>query len=212
MQAQLFFGPNLGPILGRTADVGFLYYPKNEDWISASLSGGYTLYGPMYFARRDAECLKGFHNGGWHIRGGTRIGFTTDHHKSHMFCGFDLVYSRQREDALLHTCDTATMPPVRFSQNISVMSGALNIGYTWNILHKKTIYQRFLLDFGLRIGYPFWSSAPLLGQRDYISGVGFRWFPFKSVTLEPMATFRWELWHGRYGYSKGKTRTRFKNF
>jgi hypothetical protein len=165
----------------------------------------------MLFARREAECLRGFHNGGWHVRVGARNGFTTDHHKSHVFWGLDLVYSRQREDALLHACDTATRDPIRFSQSLNVMSGSLSLGYTWNMLHKKTIYQRFLFDFGLRIGYPFWSSVPILGQRDYISGLGFMGFPFKSVTFEPIATFRWELFHAKYGYSKGKTRKRFKN-
>jgi hypothetical protein len=210
LPAQLFFGPNIGPILGRTADAGLLYYPKNEDWIAVSLSGGYTLYGPMYFARREAECLSKFHNGGWHVRLGLRNGFTTDHHASHPFWGADLVYSRQNEDARINTCDAATAPPATVSQSVNVMSMAINLGYSWNPLRKKTIYQRFLLDFGLRFGYCFWSSAPLLGERDYISGLGFRWFPIRSITLEPIAVFRWELFHDRYGYRKAKTRTRFK--
>jgi hypothetical protein len=210
LPAQLFFGPNVGPILGRTADAGLLHYPKNEDWIAVSLSGGYTVYGPMYFPRREADCLSQFHNGGWHVRLGLRNGLTTDHHANHMFWGADLIYSRQKEDARINTCDAATEPPSTFSQNIHVMSAAINFGYTWNPLRKKTIYQRFLLDFGLRVGHSFWSSAPLLGERDYVSGVGFSWFPIRSITVEPLVAFRWELFHDRYGYHKAKTRKRFK--
>lgn len=209
-RAQLFIGPNLGPILGRTLDGGLLYYPKNEDWIAVSLSGGYTFYGPMYFARRKAECLSQFHNGGWHTRLGLRNGFTTDHHANHPWWGADLVYSRQVERARINTCDAAPGSPTTVSQRIHVMSFAVNLGYTWNPLRRKTIYQRFVLDFGLRVGYPFWSSAPPLGERDYFSGLGFRWFPIRSITLEPIAVFRWELFHDRYGYHKGKTRKRFK--
>ena len=208
--SQLFLGYNAGPILGRTADIGLQYYPKNEDWISVTLSGGATLYGPMYFARREADCLRKFHNGGWHIRLGARNGFTTDHHANHPWWGLDLVYSRQKESALINTCAAATEPEVTVTQSLNVMSGSLSLGYTWNPLRRKTIYQRFVIDFGLRLGYPFWSSEPLLGQRDYISGLGFRWFPIRSITLEPVAVFRWELFHNKYGYHKARTVKRFK--
>ena len=208
--AQLFVGPNFGGLLGRTLDIGALYYPKNEDWIAVSAGGGYTLHGPMYFARREAECLRQFKNGGWHLRLGLRNGFTTDHHANHIFWGAELIYSRQKESARINSCAAATEPPTQFEQQINVMSGALNFGYSWNPLRRKTIYQRFLIDFGLQIGYPFWSSEPPLGERDYFSGLGFTWLPIRSITIQPMAAFRWELFHDRYGYHKGKTRTRFK--
>lgn len=211
LPAQLFVGPNVGGILGRTGDIGVLIYPKNEDWIAASVSGGYTLYGPMYFARRKAECLRQFQNGGWHVRAGARNALTTDHHSNHMWWGADLIYSRQVEQAEVNACDNATEPTATVGQEIDVMSLSLNLGYTWNPLRGKTIYQRFLLDFGLRVSYPFWSSAPPLGQRDYFSGVGFTWLPLRSIAFEPIAVFRWELFHNRYGYSKQRTRTRFKN-
>lgn len=208
VQAQLFVGPNVGGILGRTVDAGLLYYPKNEDWIAVSLSGGYTFNGPMYFPRRKAECIHDFRNGGWHMRLGLRNGLTTDHHANHMFWGADLVYSRQNESARINSCDTSSVPESTVAQSIDVMSLSVNLGYTWNPLRRKTIYQRFLVDFGLRIGYPFWSSAPPLGERDYFSGMGFTWFPIRSITFEPIAVFRWELFHGRYGYSKARTRKR----
>ncbi len=211
LPAQLFVGPNVGGVLGRTVDLGALYYPKNEDWIAISLSGGYTVHGPMYFARREAECLRQFKNGGWHMRLGLRNGLTTDHHSNHVFWGADLIYSRQNESAHINACATATEPATLVTQQIDVMSFALNIGYTWNPLRRKTIYQRFLVDFGLRIGHPFWSSAPPLGERDYFSGLGFTWLPIRSVTIEPIAAVRWELFHSRYGYHKAKTRQRFKN-
>lgn len=210
ISAQLFAGFNAGPILGRTADAGLLYYPKNEDWIAVAASGGYTFYGPMYFARRKAECLSHFKNGGWHLRLGLRNSLTTDHHANHVYWGADLVYSRQNESAHIHTCDTATLPRRTVYQSLNVMSVSLNLGYTWNPLRGKTIYQRFVVDFGLRVGYPFWSSAPLLGERDYISGMGFTWLPIRSITFQPMAVFRWELFHSPYGYSKGRTRKLFK--
>jgi hypothetical protein len=207
-KAQLFVGANAGGILGRTLDVGALYYPKNEDWIAVSATGGYTVYGPMYFARRKAECLRHFHNGGWHVRVGLRNGLTTDHHANHVFWGADLVFSRQNENAIVNACDATAH---YFEQQISVMSGSLNLGYTWNPLRGKTIYQRFLVDFGLRVGVPFWSSAPPLGERDYYSGLGFTWLPIRRIAFEPIAAFRWELFHSPYGYSKGKTRQRFKS-
>lgn len=207
---QLFVGYNAGPILGRTADLGLQYYPKNEDWISLTLSGGATLYGPMYLARREADCLRKFQNGGWHIRLGARNGLTTDHHANHPWWGLELVYSRQKESALINTCAAATEPEMTVTQSLNVMSGALSLGYTWNPLRRKTIYQRFVIDFGLRFGYPFWTSVPLLGERDYISGLGFRWFPIRGITLEPIAAFRWELFHDKYGYHKARTVKRFK--
>ncbi|HEX2898493.1 MAG TPA: hypothetical protein VHS96_02125, partial [Bacteroidia bacterium] len=126
--AQLFAGYNAGPILGRTLDAGLLYYPKNEDWIAVSLSGGYTFRGPMYFARREAECLSKFKNGGWHMRLGLRNGLTTDHHANHPWWGLDLVYSRQHESARINTCDTASADPMTVSQSLNVMSASLNLG------------------------------------------------------------------------------------
>jgi hypothetical protein len=208
-RAQLFVGYNIGPALGRTLDADFRYYPKNEDWISFSLGGGYTFNGKMYFPRKKAECLSDFRNGGWHMRFGARNSFTTDHHDNHLFWGLDFLYSRQNESATFNTCDS-TLVPERISQSVNVLSGSINFGYTWNPRLGKSIYQKFLLDFGLRVGYPIWSTAPLLGERDYISGLGFRWFPIRSLTLEPIVAFRWELFHGKYGYSKGKTKTRYK--
>ena len=209
-KAQLFAGYNLGPIFGRTLDADFRLYLKNEDWISFSLGGGYTFNGPMYFPRKKAECLSHFRNGGYHIRAGARNSLTVDHHDNHMFWGLDFLYSKQNESAVFNTCDS-TLNPVKVSQRIHVLSGAINFGYTWNPLKGKSIVQKFLVDFGLRVGYPFWTSAPLLGERDYISGLSFTWFPIRSITFEPIVAIRWELFHSRYGYSKGKTKIRYKN-
>jgi hypothetical protein len=209
LRGQVYAGLNLGPAYARTVDLGLTFYPKNEDWISIQLSGGYTFAGPMYFPRKKAECLGGFRNGGWHVRLGARNGITTQHHSSHPFWGLDLVYSRQQESAVLHLCDTASLPLERVNQNLSVLSGAVNLGYTWNPFHKKTIYQVVLLDFGLRIGYPFWSKVPLLGERDYVSGLGFTWFPIRSLSLEPIIVLRVKLVRGRYGFFKAKEKKRY---
>ncbi|MEM7037828.1 MAG: hypothetical protein AAF570_12670, partial [Bacteroidota bacterium] len=203
--AQIFIGPNIGPAYARTADAELRYFPKNEDWISFAVSGGYTFNGPMYFPRKQAECLSGFRNGGWHVRLGARNSFTVDRADNHLFWGLDLIYSRQKESAVFHTCAEATQNPERMEQELEIMSAAINIGYTWNPLKGKTIYQVFLVDFGLRVGYPFWSSAPLLGERTYISGLGFTWFPIRSIAVEPVAIIRWKLWNNRYGFKKGKT-------
>lgn len=209
IEAQLFAGYNLGPIFGRTLDADLRYYPKNEDWISFSAGAGYTFNGKMYFPRKKAECLSNFRNGGYHIRIGARNGLTVDHHDNHPFWGLDLLYSRQNESAVLNTCDS-TLNPESISQSINVMSASINMGYTWNPLKGRTIVQKILVDFGLRIGYPFWSSAPLLGERDYISGLSFTWFPIRSITFEPIVAIRWELFHGKYGYYKQKTKVRYK--
>jgi hypothetical protein len=208
--AQVFVGPNLGPALGRTVEIGVMAYPKNEDWISFLASGGYTFPGPMYFPRRQADCLSHFYNNGWHVRLGARNGLTTDHHSSHMFWGLDLTFSRQNESAVLNTCDTASLPIDHFEQSFNAWSGGLNVGYTWNPLARKTIHQKFLVDFGLRVTYPFRFSQTPLGERDYFSGVGFTWLPFRSIAFEPIAVIRWELIHSRYGYKKGKTQKRYK--
>jgi hypothetical protein len=209
LQGQVYMGLNVGPAYARTVDLDFSFFPKNEDWLSFQVSGGYTFAGPMYFPRKKAECLTDFRNGGWHVRAGARNGLTTQHHSSHLFWGLDLVYSRQQESVVKHVCDTSTLNPERLAQNINVLGGAVNLGYTWNPFHKKSIYQIFLFDFGVRIGYPFWTQAPLLGERDYISGLGFTWFPIRSLTLEPMITLRWKLVKGKYGFFKGKKKTRY---
>jgi hypothetical protein len=209
-RAQVFVGPNVGAVFGRSIELGALVYPKNQDWIAASLSAGYTAPGPMYFPRKKAECVADFRNQGWHVRVGLRNGLTTDHHANHFFWGLDLTYSHQNESAVKNTCDNPTGDPFRIDQTVKVWSLGVNTGITWNPLRGKSIYQKFLVDFGLRMSYPFATSVPLIGQRDYISGVGFTWWPIRSIAFQPMAVLRWELFHNRYGYSKGKTRTLFK--
>ena len=208
LQAQLFVGPDVGGILGRTLDIGLIYYPKNEDWIAVTFGAGYTVPGPMYFARREADCVRRFHNSGGDIRLGLRNGLTTDHHANHVFWGTELVYSRQNERAVLGGCINPNADPS--SHQFNVMSAALSLGYSWNPLRRKTIYQRFLFDFGLRVGYPFWMSDKSYSERTYYSGLGFTWLPIRSITFSPIAVFRWELFHNRYGFSKLKTRKRFK--
>ncbi len=42
--------------------------PKNEGWIAVSFSSNYTVHDPIYFARREAECLRQRKNGGWNVR------------------------------------------------------------------------------------------------------------------------------------------------
>jgi len=210
LAAQVFVGPDIGGAYGRTLELGMMAYPKNEDWIAGTLGVGYTFGGPMYFPRKRAECLSGFHNSGWHVRAGVRNGLTTDHHENHIFWGADLTYSRQHERATLNTCDTASLDPLTVSQSLNIWSAGLNAGYTWNPLRRQSIYQKFLIDFGLRMSFPFHNRDLLLGDRDYVSGAGFTWFPIRSIAFNPIVCARWELFHGRDGYSKGRTVKRFK--
>lgn len=207
--AQGYIGPNFGPLYGRTGDLQFYVYPKNEDWIALSVSGGYSMMGKTYFPRKEKDCLDDLRSGGWHVRVGARNDLTTQNHGSHLFWELLAVYTRHKESALLNTCDQATSGRMEFEHTADVISGAIRMGYTWNPLHKKTIYQVFLLDFGLQIGAPIWSSAPIVQERQHISGIGITRFPFKSIALEPLITFRWKLNKRRYGFSKGRERKRF---
>jgi len=207
-EAQLYVGPNIGPAWGRTGDLQFYYYPHNEYWIAASVSAGYTYFGRTYFPRRSAECLDHLRSGGWHVRVGARNDLTTKNHGSHPYWELLAVYTRQKESAIIGACDTS-MSLTRREQVGTVISGALRLGYTWNPFERKTIYQRFLLDFGLQIGVPIWSSHGFLAERNYYSGIGLTYFPIRSVALEPTITLRYRVGTRRYGFHKGKTRSRF---
>lgn len=210
-QAQAYIGPNLGPAYGRTGDLQLYIYPKNEDWIALSLSGGYSFMGKTYFPRQEKDCLDDLYSGGWHVRVGARNDFGTQNHSSHLYWELLAVYTRHRESALLNTCATTSEPRIPLDQTASVVSGAIRLGYTWNPLHKKTIFQVFLLDFGLQIGAPIWSSSPIVGERQHISGIGITRFPVKSVAIEPVIVFRWKLNERRYGFWKGRERKQYKN-
>lgn len=208
-QAQLYVGPNIGPLWGRTGDLQFYYYPHSEDWIAASLSAGTTYFGRTYFPQKSKECIDNLRSGGWHIRAGARNDLTTKNHSSHAYWELLAVYTNHHESAITGVCDTSTSL-VRVDHDLHVISGALRLGYTWNPFHRKTIYQRFLLDFGLQIGLPIWSNEPLIVERNYYSGIGLTYFPFKSIALEPTITLRYRVGTRRYGFHKGQTRTLFK--
>ncbi|MBL0020604.1 MAG: hypothetical protein IPP17_30270 [Bacteroidetes bacterium] len=169
---QLFAGYNAGPILGRTLDAGLLYYPKNEDWIAVAFSGGYTFQGPMYFARREAECLKQFKNGGWHMRLGLRNGLTTDHHSNHPWWGLDLIYS----------------PPKRKRQNqyLRCRNGTAHDGLPKCQCHERGAQSRLYLESTARKDYfsafcrGFWTAnwPFLLGARPCLANVTCFWRRF----------------------------------
>lgn len=201
---QFFAGLNGGPAYGRTLDGMVMLYPKNEDWIAFTASGGYTFRGPLYFPRK-ADCVDNFKHGGWHMRLGARNGLTTDDFSNHIFWGLEAVYSRQIESATINACDD----PRSRNQRVTVLSGSFNVGYTWNPFRKRTIYQYILVDFGLRASYPFWTNQPLYGERDYISGVGYTWLPIRSIAFEPMVALRVMLFKSRYGFSRFKEGKRF---
>ena len=92
-----------------------------------------------------------------------------------------------------------------------MLGGAVRLGYQWNPLRRKTIYQRFVLDFGLQIGAPIIASAPLVAERNHYSGLGITYLPIRSVALEPIIAVRWKLNQRRYGFFKGRERKRFKD-
>ena len=207
--AQLYVGPNVGPLWGRTADLQLYFYPHSEDWIAASVSGGYTFRGLTYFPRRSKECIANLQSGGWHLRVGARNDLTTQNHGSHPYWELLAVYTNQRENVTTGVCDTSASL-TSISQTNHVISGALRIGYTWNPFERKTIYQRFLLDFGLQAGLPIWSSQDRLSERQYYSGIGLTWFPIRSVALEPTITLRYRVGIRRYGFHKGTPRKLFQ--
>ena len=208
-QAQLYVGPNIGPLWGRTGDLQLYFYPHSEDWISASVSGGYTLNGSTYFPRRTADCIGSLKSGGWHIRAGARNDLTTKNHGSHPYWELLAVYTNQTESAITGTCDTSASL-MRVEQQNHVISGAIRFGYTWNPFEGKTIYQRFLLDFGLQLGMPIWSSQDRLAERQYYSGIGLTYFPIRSIAIEPTITLRYRVGIRRYGYHKGRPVQIFK--
>lgn len=208
-QAQLYLGPNIGPLWGRTGDFQFYYYPHSEDWIAASVSAGYTAHGRTFFPQKAKECIDNLQSGGWHIRAGARNDLTTQNHSSHLYWELLAVYTNHNESAITGVCDTSTSL-MRLEQDLHVISGAIRVGYTWNPFARKTIYQRFLLDFGLQVGLPIWSNKDRIAERNYYSGIGLTSFPFRTIAIEPTIILRYRVGTRRYGFHKGKTRTLFK--
>lgn len=207
---QSYLGLNLGPAYGQTVDAQLYIYPKNEDWIAVSLSGGWSRNNKSYFPLKRKECISDLRSGGWHIRLGARNDLTTQNHGSHLYWELLAVYTRHSESVVTGTCDTTNASLERISQTGNVMSGAIRIGYTWNPFHKKTIYQRILLDFGLQVGVPFWSDLELASERNHYSGIGYTRFPIRRVAIEPTITIRYKLNKRRYGFFKGRESKRFK--
>lgn len=208
-QAQLYVGPNIGPLIGRTPDLQLYFYPHNEDWIAASVSIGKSFSGKTLFPRKEAECLNNLRTGGWHVRVGARNDLATQNHGSHLYWEVLGVYTNHSESAVLGTCDSSITNTL-INQDIHLISGALRGGYTWNPFARKTIIQRFLIDFGLQLGVPIWSSSPLISDRNHYSGIGTTYFPFRSIAFEPTITLRYRVGTRRYGFKKGQTRTLFK--
>ncbi len=208
---QSFAGINLGPLYGRTLDAQLYIYPKNEDWIAVSLSGGYTFSGRGYFIRQEKDCLENLRNGGWHLRLGFRNDLTTDNLDNHLYWEALAVYTRHTESATINTCAESSGHRIPFNSTVNMLGGAVRLGYQWNPLRRKTIYQRFVLDFGLQIGAPIIASAPLVAERNHYSGLGITYLPIRSVALEPIIAVRWKLNQRRYGFFKGRERKRFKD-
>jgi len=207
---QSFLGLNLGPAYGRTLDGQLYFYPKNEDWIAVSLSGGYTFQGRTYFTRQEKDCLEDLRSGGWHVRLGFRNDLTTDNLSSHFYWEALAIYTRHTESATINTCPESSGHRISFNSTVNVLSGAVRLGYQWNPLRGKTTDERIVFDFGLQIGAPVMASAPLVAERNHYSGVGITWLPIRSVAIEPVATVRWKLNQRRYGYFRQKERKRYQ--
>ena len=167
LSGQAFLGINFGPAYAKSFDGQFYLYPKNEDWIAVSLSGGYTLNGRTYFPRKEKDCLDNLSSGGWHLRLGVRNDLTTDNLDNHVYWEALAVYTRHTEAATINTCADANSGRMDFNSTVNLWSGAFRVGYQWNPLRRKTIHQRFVLDFGLQIGAPIHSSAPLVAERNH---------------------------------------------
>jgi|GEM_PF-2158294 hypothetical protein len=208
--SQVHGGLNLGPAYGRTIDAGLRVYIPDEDWISLHAEGGYTFEGPLYFPRKQADCLSDAYHAGYHFRVGFRNGITTDYRKSHLFWGAELTFVQHRESALLQSCQSDPQAPYRDQHSLRAWAGGFSLGYTWNPLQGKSYRQPVFLDFGLRVSHPFHFSHPPFGNRGYYSGIGYTYFPIRQVAIEPVFVLRWELWQDKKGYNRPRTVKRFK--
>lgn len=198
--AQFYAGVNAGPLLGRSLEVNTFLWPKNEDWLCFNLSAGYTI--PMgFFFEKKSECIRDLKTSGWNLKLVARHNLTIDHKKSHWFWGMGVAYSRQKEWAFQTFCDDEIADEVEAART-GIISGVLQAGYSWNPLHKKSIVQRLKFDFGLQAAIPAINRGKLLAERNYISGVGYTWLPFRSVGLEAIIMVRYELSKRRYGFYK----------
>jgi hypothetical protein len=202
--AQGYLGVNAGGILGRTGEAQLIMYPKNEDWISFHVGGGYTAPGPFFFDKRD-ECLRNFFNHGWHVKAGFRNGITADLRRNHFFWGMSAIYSRTKERARQTYCDSLLENDVVIKHQVPTLGLALNGGWSWNVFRGKTAWDRLIIDFGMQVGTKVWVGEEFLSERNHVSGMGFGPIPFRRLHLEPMLMARYELWHGRYGSYKGRT-------
>ncbi len=189
---------NAGSLPARTLELGLAIHPKNEDWLTIHTGLGYTLNGGYYFPKK-TDCNTELKNGGTFIRLGARNSLTSDHHEDHLFWGIDALFIGYRESAI-DRCD-ADEPGKAVESKGKAFGGLLEAGYAWNI-SKRSHTSRVFLDLGIRAGAPLYNSAPFLGSLNYLPGIGFGKSGSRGFNIAPVARFRVELWHGRYGHYK----------
>lgn len=202
LPAQILVGWNVAPLINSTFEFHGFIHPKNEDWLSFTIGGGYTMNSPFLLDKKE-ECLKNVKHGGYHFRAGARMQLTTDHHSNYFFWGASAVYTRHLEKALLNTCNSS-LPLEHAVRRFGIVSGAVYVGYSWNPLRPHIHIEPLQLDFGFQLGFPLATGGEFFSKRNYISGLGYGNLPIRSLNLELIAMARFELAHFKYGYMKTK--------
>lgn len=198
LQAQVFATLNAGPLLGRGLEAFISVQPKNEDWLLFSAGGGATLRAPFFLSFLKEDCLKKFRNGGWDVFISARNNLTGDHHKSHLFWGLKMILAHQREIAIAESCY-----PIQgtLDRRGWVLGGAAMAGYSV-LLTPQSVDKKLFWDIGLQTGIPLYRQQQFLSPLNYVSGLGYGKTGNQGINFELIFALRYELIHGKYGFSK----------
>lgn len=201
--SQLYLGGNAGSLAGRTADAYVFYHPKNQDWLALSLSGGYTVPGPLFFPHSYPDYDK-FRHSGYHIRLGARNFITSDHLSNHLFWGGHMNYAGVTEKAT----NTSGTGEGEVKNNFGCFGLQLDAGYSM-CLNPNAMRDKWKLDMGLQLGFPLTQKDQFLGAASsaatYVPGLGYGRAGEEAVNLQLILLLRYMMWDGRYGHYKHRT-------
>ena len=163
-----------------------------------SAGGGATLRAPFFLAPLKEDCLKKFRNGGWHTFISITNNLTDDHHKTHLFWGLKMVLAHHTEIAVPQACY-----PVQgtLDRRGWVLGGSVLFGYSV-LLNKQSIEKNVFWDLGIQAGIPWYRQNEFLSPLNFISGLGYGKTGSPGINLGLIFAIRYELIHGKYGYSK----------
>ena len=199
-QGQLWLGGNAGSLAGRTADAYVLLHPKNQDWLALSLSGGYTLPGPLFLPHNYAD-LSNFRHSGYHVRLGAKNFITSDHLSNHLFWGGHLNYAGVTEKAN----NTSGTGEGAVKNNFGSLGVQFDAGYSI-CLNPNAMRDKWKLDLGLQLGFPVTKKNDFMGaptrSATYVPGLGYGRAGEEAVNFQLIVLMRYMMWDGRYGYQK----------